>query len=83
MIEDGDKMTKQDFILELEKNNISNSIVHFDDSRADGYCIRKNYFRWEVFSRERGIEYNIVGFPSENDALVYLLKELKRIYQSI
>ena len=73
----GEKMTKQEFILELKKNDINIDIVHFGDSHADGYCIRKNYFRWEVSFQERGVEYNNIGFPSESDALVYLLEKLK------
>ena len=51
-------MTKQEFISELKNNNINMSIVHFGDSHVDGYCIRKNYYRWEVIFQERGVEYN-------------------------
>ena len=75
-------MTKEEFIFELKKNNINIGIVHFGDSHMDGYRIRKNYFRWEVSFQERGVEYNTVGFPSESDALVYLLEKLNGLYRS-
>ena len=69
-------MTKAEFIDLLENNNISSDLVHFNNSVADGYYILKNYYRWEVFYRERGKDYDCVGFPSESDALEYLLKKL-------
>lgn len=73
-------MTKTEFLELLEKNNININLVVFDDSIKDGYCIRKNYFRWEVFFRERGNEFECIGFPSESDALQYLFDKLSRIY---
>ena len=69
-------MTKNEFIELLKKYNISENIVVFDDTLKDGYCVRKNYYRWEVLFRERGKEYDCVGFPSESDALQYLWDKL-------
>lgn len=69
-------MTKAEFIDLLENNNISSDLVHFNNSVVDGYYVLKNYHRWEVFFRERGKDYDCVGFPSESDALEYLLKKL-------
>lgn len=69
-------MTKNDFLELLKKHDIDVELVVFDDPVKDGYCIRKNYFRWEVFFRERGKEYDNVGFPSESDALKYLFDKL-------
>ena len=48
-------MTRQEFVDQLIENGINPDIVLFDfDSNVrDGYCIRKNYFRWEVLERER------------------------------
>ena len=69
-------MTKAEFIDLLENNNISSDLVHFNNSVVDGYYVLKNYHRWEVFYRERGKDYDCVGFPSESDALEYLLKKL-------
>ncbi len=73
-------MTKSDFLELLNKYNINSNLVVFDDSTRDGYCVRKNYHRWEVFSRERGKEWGGIGFPSESDALQYLFDKLYGIY---
>ena len=69
-------MTHNEFVTLLNENNIDSNIVHFENSVADGYYVLKNYHRWEVFFRERGKDYDCVGFPSESDALEYLLKKL-------
>lgn len=73
-------MTKVVFLELLKKHNIDVNQVVFDDPIREGYCIRKNYFRWEVFYRERGKEYNCMGFPSESDALQYLFDKLYKMY---
>ena len=73
-------MTRPEFLNLLKKYIINENLVVFDDPIREGYCIRKNYFRWEVFSRERGKEYDSLGFPSESDALQYLFDKLYRIY---
>ncbi|MBQ3086537.1 MAG: hypothetical protein IJC45_04315, partial [Clostridia bacterium] len=65
-----------EFVDLLKENKIDTSIVHFENSVADGYYVLKNYHRWEVFYRERGKDYDCIGFPSESDALEYLLKKL-------
>ena len=73
-------MTKAEFLELLKKYNINENLVVFDHAIKEGYCVRKNYFRWEVFFRERGKEYDCVGFPSESNALQYLFDKLYRIY---
>ena len=73
-------MTKSCFLELLKKHNINEELVVFDDSFKEGYCVRKNYYRWEVFFRERGKEYNCVGLPSESDALQYLFEKLYKMY---
>lgn len=69
-------MTYVEFVDLLKENKIDTGIVHFENSVADGYYVLKNYHRWEVFYRERGKDYDCIGFPSESDALEYLLKKL-------
>ena len=69
-------MTYVEFVDLLKENKIDTSIVHFENSVADGYYVLKNYHRWGVFYRERGKDYDCIGFPSESDALEYLLKKL-------
>ena len=69
-------MTKAEFSELLEKRSIDPSLVIFDDPINDGYCVRRNHLRWEVCFRERGKEYICVGFPSESDALQYLLEKI-------
>ena len=73
-------MTKAEFLELLKKYNINENLVVFDGAIKEGYCVRKNYFRWEVFFRERGKEYDCVGFPSESNALQYLFDKLYSIY---
>ena len=73
-------MTKAEFLKLLKKYNINENLVVFDDAIKEGYCVRKNHFRWEVFFRERGKEYDCVGFPSESNALQYLFDKLYSIY---
>lgn len=69
-------MNRQDFIMLLKENGIDPGTVAFDSSTHEGYNIRKNYYRWEAFFRERGKEYNCIGFPSESDALKHILDKL-------
>ena len=69
-------MTYNEFVDSLRENNVDTNLVNFENSVADGYYVLKNYHRWEVFYRERGKDYDCVGFPSESDALEYLLKKL-------
>ena len=47
-------MDRNEFIARLKENGIPPEIVSFDSSTNDGYNIRKNKFRWETFTRERG-----------------------------
>lgn len=73
-------MNKNEFIVRLQENGIPPEIVSFDSSTNDGYNIRKNKLRWETFTRERGKEYDCIGFSSESDALQHMLDELVTIY---
>lgn len=69
-------MTRDNFLILLKQNSISSEIVHFENAVSDGYYILKNHHRWDVFFRERGKDYDCMGFPSESDALVYLSERL-------
>ncbi len=73
-------MNRNEFIAQLKKNGIPSGIVSFDSSTNDGYNIRKNNLHWETFTRERGKEYDCIGFPSESDALQHMFDELITIY---
>lgn len=73
-------MTIANFLDLLQKNNIDASCVVFDDPVKEGYCLRKKHFHWEVCFRERGQEYECVGFPSESNALQYLFNKLYRLH---
>lgn len=73
-------MNREKFMSLLQENGIDTDIVSFDSSVNDGYNIRKNRIRWETFVRDRGKEYNCIGFPSESDALEYMLKRLIELY---
>ena len=71
-------MTRTEFLDLCESKNIATNLIHFENSVADGYYMLKNYHRWEVFYRERGKDYDCMGFPSESDALIYLANKLMR-----
>lgn len=73
-------MNRNEFISRLKENGIPPEIVSFDSSTNDGYNIRKNKLHWETFIRERGKEYNCIGFPSESDAMQHMFDELVAIY---
>ncbi len=73
-------MDRAEFGDQLKKNGISPEIVSFNNSVNEGYNIRKNRLCWETFVRERGVEYDCMGFPSESDALQYMLNQLVSIY---
>jgi hypothetical protein len=75
-------MNRDEFLTLLDQNGIDRNMVTFDNFVAEGYCLRKNHFRWETLFRERDTEYDLMGFPSESDALEYLLKELMKYYGS-
>ena len=74
-------MDKAAFLGLLSRLGMDEGIVVLDDSLRDGYCVRKNGLRWEVSVRERGVETDAMGFPSEGDALRYLADTLVRIYR--
>ena len=71
-------MTKEEFLSALAKNNIDVK-VHFDDSAmSEGFCVRKNHFRYETLYCERGKEYDVIGHPSESDALIFLWNRINK-----
>ena len=69
-------MTKDEFIQRLITNGIEPDSISFDESTKDGYGIRRVYYRWEIFYRERGTEFHTLGFPSEEEALSALLNNI-------
>lgn len=73
-------MDRIEFIARLKENGISPQIVSFDSSVGDGYQVRKSRYGWESFVRERGMEYECIGFPSESDALQHMLDEIIGMY---
>lgn len=71
-------MTKDEFFHALTVYGFDTENVLIDDPTMDGYGIRKVYWRWEIFYRERGVEYFTRGYPSESDALTALLDDILR-----
>ena len=69
-------MTKSELFARLSSRGLPDSLVHFEESSADGYFVLKDHFRWTVHLRERGQTIESRGFPSEQDALWYVYKEL-------
>ena len=74
-------MDKRSVIDLIHSLNVSEDILVLDGSLRDGYCVRRNGHRWEVLVRERGTESDVMGFPSEEDALRYLAEILMRTYR--
>ena len=68
-------MTKAELLEFLTQNGITTA-VYFENAAADGYFVLKNKFSWEVSLRERGVELDCMGFPTEEDALAYLAQKL-------
>ena len=52
-------MTSVEFLELLKKYSINEKLMVFNDTMKKGYCVRKNYFRWEVFFRGR--EKNMIA----------------------
>ena len=69
-------MTRTDFTQKLKAQGALSPPVHFENEAADGYFVLKTRHRWEVFHRERGMDEDCLGFPSEEDALEYLARKL-------
>lgn len=74
------KMDKKEFVILLKAKGIDAGMVSFDSETNEGYNIRRNQSRWETFVRERGVEYDCIGFPSESDALQHMFDELVSLY---
>lgn len=76
-------MTRQEFVDQLIENGINPDIVlfDFDNNVRDGYCIKKLF---SLGSSGKGKRNGVLcmGFPSESDALTYLLNKLLGIYAS-
>lgn len=76
-------MDRDCFIRFLKQNGIDPGIVSFDNSINDGFNIRKNRLNWETFIRERGQEFDSIGYPSESDALQNMLQIILHYYESM
>ena len=73
-------MNRDEFLHLLDQHKIDRNMVTFDSFVAEGYCLRKNHFRWETLYRERDTDYELMGFPSESNALESLLTKLIQLY---
>ena len=69
-------MTREEFFCELIAHDFDPEHISIDNTAMDGYGIRKAYWRWEIFFRERGVEYFTRGYPSESEALIALLEDI-------
>lgn len=74
-------MTRSEFLQRVSDEGLNMSAFSFEDPVNDGLIIRKNHLRWELVERERGIEYECVGFPSESDALLSLYEKLVALHK--
>ena len=74
-------MNKSDFLILLKQEGIPESVVDIDNKKIeDMYSLRFDGVRWLTFRRERGQEYEVMGYPSENDALDALFQRLLSLY---
>ena len=74
-------MTKSEFRNRLKQEGIPESVVDIDNKRIeDMHSLRFDGLRWLTFRRERGQEYEVMGYPSESDALDALFQRLLSLY---
>ena len=70
-------MTINDFFAILIENGYDPNLVRINDNAADNvFFINKNYYKYEVGYRERGIVFEPRSFSTEEEALRYLLKRI-------
>ncbi len=74
-------MTKNEFCNRLKQEGIPESVVDIDNKKIeDMHSLRFDGLRWLTFRRERGQEYEVMGYPSESDALDALFQRLLSLY---
>ncbi|MEM7180554.1 MAG: hypothetical protein AAF518_06555 [Spirochaetota bacterium] len=72
-------MTPQEFTQRIEEESISKSLFSIYDLPGDGmYTIQFYGDHYKVYYFERGIQEYQQDFPSEGEALEYLLQLLRR-----
>lgn len=75
-------MDRSEFYSKLaEREMISDGIVCFNDNFSDDiFVVNQNFNKWEVFYRERGVQFELKIFNNESEALNYLLNHLIDTY---
>ena len=75
-------MNRSEFLSKLADHKINaEGLVCFNDNFSDDiFVVNQNYYRWEVFYRERGEQFELKIFDSESDALDYLFSHILNIY---
>ena len=74
-------MEKRDFLQRLKQEGISESVVDINNEKIeDMHSLRFDGLRWLTFRRERGQEYEVMGYPCESDALDALFQRLLSLY---
>lgn len=75
-------MDRSEFYSNLaEREMISDGIVCFNDNFSDDiFVVNQIFNKWEVFYRERGVQFELKIFNNESEALNYLLNHLIDTY---
>ena len=70
-------MTKNEFLSILNQRGIDRSIIRWEDSVSDDvFCVFPQNGAWRVYYQERGKHFCEMTFPTESDALDYLMTQL-------
>ena len=70
-------MNENEFRQKISANKIPTLLYCINNSiKDDCHCIVKNYHRWEVFYRERGIESDKKIFLNEGRAWDYFYEQI-------
>ncbi|KAA0076949.1 hypothetical protein CIW50_12435 [Tardiphaga sp. P9-11] len=74
---EGRSMTKDEFLEAARTRNIDPRSFGLDHRRDECHVLETRDTKWTVFYSERGLESGIRHFPTESDALEYLLSVLR------
>ncbi|WP_293778152.1 hypothetical protein [uncultured Oxalicibacterium sp.] len=71
-------MLIKDLQLELEKLGVPRRVYSIGRPADERLCIEQRGGRWDVYFIERGKETTLRVFPSESDAALFMLSELRK-----
>jgi len=73
-------MNESEFRKKITEEKIPPYLYSLNQLKEDALCLRKVHNRWEVFYFERGREFDLKEFCTENEAYSYLYYKLKVLH---